>query len=75
MYNDVTDSFKWKKEKNMQTALYGKIKEKREVEGEWLIGAKTQNMLMCGKMLYLLIEKKHGHRRRRQFNSYLCKFN
>ena len=28
----------------MQTALYGKIKEKREVEGEWLIGANTQNI-------------------------------
>ena len=28
----------------MQTSLYGKIKEKREVEGEWLIGANTQNI-------------------------------
>ena len=32
------------KEKNMQISLYGKIKEKREVEGEWLIGANTQNI-------------------------------
>ena len=28
----------------MQTALYGKIKERRERRGEWLIGAQTQNV-------------------------------
>ena len=28
----------------MQTALYGKIKERRETEGKWLIGANTQNI-------------------------------
>ena len=31
----------YKKEKSMQTALYGKIKERR---GEWLMGANTQNV-------------------------------
>ena len=29
----------------MQTALHGKIKERRETGGEWLIGANTQNIL------------------------------
>ena len=28
----------------MQTVLYGKLKERRETGGEWLIGAKTQNI-------------------------------
>ena len=28
----------------MQTALYGKIKERRETGNEWLIGANTQNI-------------------------------
>ena len=36
--NSVTNGLKQKKEKNMQTALYGKIKERK---GEWLIGANT----------------------------------
>ena len=40
--NGVTNGLKQKKEKNMQTALYGKTKERRETEGEWLIGANTQ---------------------------------
>ena len=31
-----------KRKKSMQTALYGKIKEKK---GEWLIGANKQNVL------------------------------
>ena len=29
----------------MQTASYGKTKESREMGGEWLIGANTQNIL------------------------------
>ena len=29
----------------MQTALYGKIKERRETGGEWLIEANTQKYL------------------------------
>ena len=32
--NGVTNGLKQKKEKNMQTALYGKTKERRETEGE-----------------------------------------
>ena len=28
----------------MQPALYGKIKERRETEGEWLIGENIQNI-------------------------------
>ena len=28
----------------MQTTLYGKIKKQREMGGEWLIGANTQNI-------------------------------
>ena len=39
--NSVTNGLKQKKEKNMQTALYGKIKERK---GEWLIGANTWNV-------------------------------
>ena len=31
-----------RKKKSMQTALYGKIKERK---GEWLTGASTQNLL------------------------------
>ena len=37
--NGVTNGLNYKKEKSMQTALYGKIKEGREAGGEWLIGA------------------------------------
>ena len=40
--NGVTSGLKQRKKKNMQTALYGKIKERK---GEWLIGANTQNVL------------------------------
>ena len=58
MYN-VTNSFKWKKEKNMQTSLYGKIKEKREVESEWLIGANTQNISYL-----LIVATQHKTRQR-----------
>ena len=30
--------------KSMQTAFYGKIKERREMGGEWWIGENTQNI-------------------------------
>ena len=42
--NGVTNDLK--ERKNMQTALYGKIKESRERDGggEWLIGGNTLNI-------------------------------
>ena len=43
----------------MQTALYGKIKENREVESEWLIGANTQNISYL-----LIVATQHKTRQR-----------
>ena len=42
--NGVTNGLKQNKEKACQTALYDKIKERRETGGEWLIGARAQNV-------------------------------
>ena len=47
--NGVTNDLKKRKKKACETALYGKIKERRETKGEWLTGVHTQNVL------YLLI--------------------
>ena len=33
------------RKKPCKTALHGKIKERREAGGEWLIGAHTQNII------------------------------
>ena len=41
----------------MQTALYGKIKERK---GEWLIGASTQNLLYLS-----IVATQHKTRQRR----------
>ena len=44
MNNGVTNGLKQKKARKhvCKTALHGKIKERRETKGEWLIGVLTQ---------------------------------
>ena len=44
----------------MHAALYGKIKERRETGGEWLIGANTQNIPYLS-----IIATQHKTRKRR----------
>ena len=48
----------------MQTALYGKIKERK---GEWLIGASTQN-LFC--LFIVATQHKTGQRRVRHIDAW-----
>ena len=46
--NGVTNGLKSKKgKKPYKTALYSKIKERRQTRGEWLTGAHTQNIPHC----------------------------